>query len=173
MLNLYKNFVDETYDENGMLVGFDLKYKENYNFAYDVVDEIAKRTPDRRAMLWTNEDGEEITFTFGDIKRYSDKTANMLSNLGIGKGDVVMLVLKRHYQFWFSILACHKLGAIAVPASNQLQKKDFVYRFNAATVKAVICTCDDGIPAHVTAALVARPTGKRASRMKAGSILTD
>lgn len=153
MLNLYKKFVDETYDANGMLIGFDLKYEENYNFAYDVVDEIAMHTPDRRAMLWTNEEGEEITFTFGDIKRYSDKTANMLASLGVGKGDVVMLVLKRHYQFWFSILACHKLGAIAVPASNQLQKKDFVYRFNAATVKAIICTSDDGIPAHVMAAL--------------------
>lgn len=149
MINLYKKFVDEAFDEHGTPVGFELKYDDNYNFAYDVVDEIARQTPDRRAMLWTNEDGEEITFTFGDIKKYSDKTANMLKSLGVSKGDPVMLVLKRHYQFWFSILACHKLGAIAIPASNQLQVKDFVYRFDAADVKAVICTSDDGLPPHV------------------------
>lgn len=149
MLNIYKRFVDETYDENGMLVGFDLKCDENYNFGYDVVDEIAKYEPDRRAMLWTNEEGEEITFTFGEIKKYTDKTANMLLSLGVRKGDPVMLVLKRHYQFWFAIVACHKIGAIAVPASNQLQKKDFVYRFDAASIKAIVCTSDDGIPEHV------------------------
>ena len=147
MLNLHKKYVDETFDENGLVTGFNLKFDEDYNFAYDVVDEIAKYTPDRRAMLWTNEDGEEITFTFGDLKKYSDKTANVLKDLGVGKGDVVMLILKRHYQFWFAILACHKLGAIAVPASNQLQLKDLVYRYNAATVKAIICTSDDKLPA--------------------------
>lgn len=161
MQNLNLKYVDETFDENGLLTGFNLKFDENYNFGYDVIDAIAEAEPDRRAMLWTNEAGEEITFTFGDMKRYSNKTANMLASEGIGKGDVVMLVLKRHYQFWFSILACHKLGAIAVPATNQLQTKDFVYRFDAATVKAIISTADDGLPQHIEEAEKKCPSLKK------------
>lgn len=153
MLNLNLKFVDETYDEKGLLTSYNIKYDEDYNFGYDVIDAIAAKEPDRRAMLWTNEDGEEITFTFGDMKRYSDKTANMLMSKGIKKGDAVMLVLKRHYQFWFAILACHKIGAVAIPATHQLQVKDFVYRFDSASVKAIICTPDDNVPALVDEAV--------------------
>ena len=108
MLGLNEKYVRETYDEQGLLTGLDIHWDENYNFAYDVIDELADKCPDKRAMLWTNDVGEEMEFTFADLKKYSDKTANMLRDLGVKKGDMVMLILKRHYQFWFSILACHK-----------------------------------------------------------------
>ena len=142
MLNIHQRYCKETYDENGILSKFEAVVPEDYNFAYDVIDEIARQEPDRRAMVWCNDEGEERTFTFGDFKRYSDKAANVLKAHGIGKGDKVMLVLKRHYQYWFAILALHKLGAITIPATHLLTKKDFVYRFNAAGVKAIVCTAD-------------------------------
>ena len=139
----YKRFVDETIDSNGLLTDISFKYEDNFNFAYDVVDEIAKATPDKRAMVWVSKDKEERVFTFGDMKKYSDKTANYFASLGITKGDSVMLILKRHFQFWFCMLALEKLGAIAVPATNQLMKKDIIYRIEKARVKAVVCTTDD------------------------------
>ncbi|MEG1886979.1 MAG: AMP-binding protein [Oscillospiraceae bacterium] len=153
MLNVHKKFSEEKYDSNGLLVDYHLHCEDNYNFAYDVMDEIAKFEPDKRALLWTNDEGEEISFTYGDIKRYSDKTANMLKSYGIGKGDMVMLVLKRHYQFWFAVMALCKLGAVAIPATHLLTKKDFVYRFNAATVKALICTADNDVGEHAMEAM--------------------
>ena len=109
MLHVNERYVDETRDEKGNVVDYQYKYPENFNFAYDVVDAIAEAEPGRRAMIWCNPCGEEHVFTYGDLKRYSDKTANMLRAKGIGKGDMVMVVLKRHYQFWFTILALHKL----------------------------------------------------------------
>ena len=99
-------------------------------------------------MIWCNPCGEEHVFTYGDLKRYSDKTANMLRAKGIGKGDMVMVVLKRHYQFWFTILALHKLGAVIIPATFLLTKHDIVYRVNSASVKAVICTGQGDVAAH-------------------------
>ena len=140
MLNINERFCHETFDEKGKLLTFEPVVPENFNFAYDVVDEIAKAEPNRRAMVWCNVEGEERVFTFGDIKCMSDKTANFFRSQGIGKGDMVMLVLKRHYQFWFSILALHKLGAVAIPGTHLLTKKDFVYRYDAAHVKAIVCT---------------------------------
>lgn len=138
MLNINERFCRETFDEKGKLLTFDPVVPENFNFAYDVVDEIAKVEPNRRAMVWCNVEGEERVFTFGDIQRMSNKTANFFRSQGIGKGDMVMLVLKRHYQFWFSILALHKLGAVAIPGTHLLTKKDFVYRYDAAHVKAIV-----------------------------------
>ena len=158
MLDLNKNFVDEVYDENGLVVSYNLKCPDNFNFAYDVVDEIAAAEPDRRALLWCNPAGEEKIFTYGDLKYYSDKTANMLRSKGIGKGDMVMVILKRHYQFWFTILALHKLGAVIIPATFMLQKHDIVYRANAATIKAVICTGDGDIAENVDEALPECPS---------------
>lgn len=158
MLNLNKNFVDEVYDENGLVVSYNLKCPDNFNFAYDVVDEIAAAEPDKRALLWCNPAGEEKIFTYGDLKYYSDKTANMLRSKGIGKGDMVMVILKRHYQFWFTILALHKLGAVIIPATFMLQKHDIVYRANAATIKAVICTGDGDIAENVDEALPECPS---------------
>lgn len=160
MIGVHQQYVKETYDRNGLLTGLDLQFPEDYNFAYDVVDRLAAECPDQRAMLWTNDLGEEITFTFADLKRYSDKTANLLKDQGIGKGDMVMLILKRHYQFWFAILACHKLGAVAIPATHLLTIKDLAYRFDAAGVKAVICTSDGEITDHVKIAADSSETVK-------------
>ncbi len=140
MQGLHRKYVNETYDENGMLKTFSLNVPDDFNFGYDVVDEMAKLEPNKTAMVWCDETGAEKIFTFGDIKKYSDKTANFFKSRGIGKGDMVMLILKRHYEFWFSIVALHKLGAVAIPATHLLTTKDLVYRFNAAKVKAVVCT---------------------------------
>ena len=148
ILHVNERYVDETRDEKGNVVDYQYKYPENFNFAYDVVDAIAEAEPGRRAMIWCNPCGEEHVFTYGDLKRYSDKTANMLRAKGIGKGDMVMVVLKRHYQFWFTILALHKLGAVIIPATFLLTKHDIVYRVNSASVKAVICTGQGDVAAH-------------------------
>lgn len=138
--NLYKAYCKEGFDENGILHTFEVQYPENYNFGYDIVDEIAKLDPERRAIVWCNVEGEERVFTFEDMRRLSNKAANVFKSMGIGKGDMVMLVLKRHYQYWYAITALHKLGAVAIPATNLLTTKDFVYRFNAADVKGIVCT---------------------------------
>lgn len=158
MLHVNERYVDETWDAQGHIVDYKYKYPENFNFAYDVVDEIAKAEPERRAMVWCNPEGEEHVFTYGDLKRYSDKTANMLRSKGIGKGDMVMVVLKRHYQFWFTILALHKLGAVIIPATFLLTKHDIVYRLNSASVKAVICTGQGDVAEHFDAAEPECPT---------------
>ena len=121
---------------------YKLTYPENFNFAYDVIDELARTKPDKLAMLWVSNDGEEKRFTFKDMMVYSNKAANYLSYMGIKKGDAVMLTLKRSYLFWFCMLALHKIGAIAVQATNMLKMKDYVYRCNAANIKAVIITGD-------------------------------
>ena len=115
-----------------------IRVPENFNFAYDVVDAYAEEQPDRKALLWTNDQGAEIQFTFADMKRETDRTASYFQSLGIGKGDVVMLILKRRYEFWFSILALHKLGAVVIPATHLLTKKDAVYRCNTAGIKAIV-----------------------------------
>ncbi|MDR2772683.1 MAG: AMP-binding protein [Elusimicrobiota bacterium] len=120
-----------------------IKVPKNFNFAFDVVDEIAQKTPNKVAMVWCNEKGQEKNFTFKDIKEKSAQTANMLSFLGIKKGDAVMLMLKRHYEFWFSIIACHKIGAIAVPATHLLTVKDIIYRIKAANIKTIISATDE------------------------------
>lgn len=156
--NFYKQFCKEEFDQNGTLTKFELTYKDNYNFGYDVVDTIAALAPDKRAMVWCNEQGEEKVFTYADISRMSNKAANLFTRLGIKKGDMVMLVLKRHYQYWFAITALHKIGAIAIPATNLLTKKDFVYRFQAADVKAIICTGEGEVAEHVDAAAPECPT---------------
>ena len=135
-------FVDCVEDEKGRLVSIDFKNEDKFNFAFDVVDAIAKRSPDKLAMLHISKDKVERRFTFNDMKRKSAQCANYFKALGINRGDKVMLVLKRNYQFWFAILALHKLGAIAIPATNQLQTHDFEYRFKAAGVKAIVCTAD-------------------------------
>ena len=140
MRNINERYVTETYDEDGLLKTFDLHYPENYNFGFDIVDDIAVNDPDRLAMIWDSENEGERRFTFADIKRLSDKTANYLSSLGIGKGDMVLLILKQRYQFWYTMVALHKLGAVAIPATYMLTKHDVEYRVRAAEVKAVICT---------------------------------
>jgi acetyl-CoA synthetase len=160
MQDLNLKYVNETYDEKGCLKTFSLNIPDDFNFGYDIVDEMARREPDKTAMVWVGADGRDRKFTFGDMKKYSDKTANFLRGLGIGKGDMVMLILKRHYEFWFSIVALHKLGAVTIPATALLTEKDLVYRFNAANVKAVICTADGEVAEHVDRAAEKSPSLK-------------
>lgn len=140
MRNINLRYVDESYDENGLLKTFKVKYPDNFNFGYDVVDDIAVNDPDRRAMVWCNPEGEEHVFTFADMKRWSDKTANFLAAQGIGKGDFVLVILRRHYQFWFVATALAKLGAVMVPATFMLKEHDLEYRLNGASIKSIICT---------------------------------
>lgn len=153
MKNFYKRFCNETFDKNGVLTGFEPVIPENFNFGYDVVDAIAELEPNRRALLWCNDEGEEKIFTYGDIKRLSDKAAAVFQRDGLKKGDMVMLVLKRHFQFWYVMMALQKLGVVVIPATNLLTKKDYVYRFNAASVKAIVCTGEGDVCDHVAAAV--------------------
>jgi len=137
---------------------YELIIPEDFNFAYDVVDGWAAQYPDKRALLWTNDQGECRTYTFGELKEITDRTAGYFSSLGIGKGDMVMAILKRRVEFWFTIIALHKIGAVIIPATHLLTKKDIVYRNNAATIKAIICDGDELIPAHVNDALPQSPS---------------
>ena len=137
-----EKFVEPTENENGELQSIKFKNTDTFNFGFDIVDQIAKEYPNKLAMLHLDKNKTERRFTFNDIKRASNQVANYLTAIGIKKGDKVMLVLKRHYQFWFAMVALHKLGAVAIPATNQLKEHDFEYRYNSAGVKAIICTAD-------------------------------
>ena len=153
-------FVECTEAENGALQKIEFKNEDKFNFAFDIVDEIAKKAPEKLAMLHIDKHKVERRFTFNDMKRASNQCANYFKSLGIKKGDRVMLVLKRHYQFWYAILALHKLGAVAIPATNLLQEHDFDYRFNAAEVSAIVCTADGDVAHQVDLAEPASPTLK-------------
>ena len=144
---IYRQFIDITENENGTPLSIKFKNTERFNFAFDLVDALADKDPEKLAMLHISRDKTERRFTFKDLKKASNQCANYFKSLGIKKGDRVMLVLKRHYQFWFAMLGLNKLGAVAIPATNQLQEHDFSYRFKAAGVKAIICTAD-GDTAH-------------------------
>ena len=148
MRSVADDFIETTVNKNGVLQSIKFKNEDNFNFAFDVVDRLAVKSPDKTAMLWVGNDKKSHAFTFADMKRYSNMTANYFESLGIKRGDCVMLVLKRHYQFWFSILALHKIGAIAIPATNQLVEHDFSYRFQKAGVKAIVCTSDGDTAMH-------------------------
>jgi len=139
---LCNEFVWGSEDENGMMTGINFANAERYNFAFDTVDAIARKEPDKLAMVHIDNDMVERRFTFKDMKDASSQCANYFKSLGIKRGDRVMVVLKRHYQFWFAILGLHKLGAIAIPATNQLMEHDFTYRFQAGGVSAILCTAD-------------------------------
>ena len=131
---------------------------EHFNFGYDVVDEWAAREPGKRALCWTNDQGEHREYTFADIKACSDRTASFFQSLGIGRGDKVMLILKRRIEFWFSIVALHKLGAVVIPATHLLTKKDIVYRNNAAGIKMIVAAGEQVILDHIQAAVPESPT---------------
>ncbi|MDO4845066.1 MAG: AMP-binding protein [Oscillospiraceae bacterium] len=151
-------FVQCEESETGYPLSVKFTNEDKFNFAFDIVDALAKREPDKLAMLHISADKTERRFTFNDMKRHSNQCANYFKNLGIKKGDRVMLVLKRHYQFWFAILALHKLGAIAIPATNQLQVHDFEYRFQKAGVSAILCTADGETAQQVELAEKTCPT---------------
>ncbi len=137
-----EKFVETKEDEEGRLESIKFKNTETFNFGFDIVDGIAEKYPEKLAMLHLDKNKFERRFTFKDIKRASNQVANYFTSLGIKRGDKVMLVLKRHYQFWFCMVALHKLGAVAIPATNQLKEHDFEYRYNSAGVKAIVCTAD-------------------------------
>ena len=153
---IYRKFIDRKV-EDGLLQEISFKNEEKFNFAFDIVDELGTTQPEKLAMLHLSDDGTERRFTFQDLKRESARTANYFKAMGIKRGDRVMLVLKRHYQYWFSVLALHKLGAVAIPATNQLLEKDFTYRFQAGNIKAILCTADGDVSDAVDAAAVHCP----------------
>ena len=144
---LCNKFVWGSEDEKGVMTGIHYQNTDSYNFAFDTVDAIARKDPEKLAMIHVANDMTERRFTFKDMKDASSQCANYFKSLGIKRGDRVMLVLKRHYQFWFAILGLHKLGAVAIPATNQLVEHDFTYRFQAGGVSAILCTAD-GDTAH-------------------------
>lgn len=139
---LYEQYAQASVDAKGLICDIRLNVPETFNFGFDVVDRLAEKCPDKTAMVWLDKEKRERIFTFDDMRRGSNRTVNYFKSLGIGKGDRVLLILKRHYQFWYAILALHKLGAVAIPATHLLMTHDIVYRVKAAGIKAVVCTPD-------------------------------
>ena len=160
MTNMIEKYLPQTEfsSQEDFIKNFRINVPENFNFGYDIVDAWASEEPEKKALLWTNDHGECIQFTFGDLKKYTDMTASWFRSLGIGKGDKVMLILKRRYEFWFSIIALHKLGAVAIPATHLLTKKDIVYRCEAATIKMIVAAGEDVILKHITDAVPECPS---------------
>ena len=153
---VYHKFITPTVTD-GKLTAIAFQNEDKFNFAFDIVDALGREKPEKLAMLHLSEDGTERRFTFQDMKKESARAANYFKSLGIKRGDRVMLVLKRHYQFWFAILGLHKLGAVAIPATNQLLEKDFTYRFAAGNVKAILCTADGDVAQAVDEAAAKSP----------------
>ena len=159
-MSVYKQYCNEIVDENGRLQKLTLEYPGNFNFGYDVVDKIANETPKKRALVWCNVEGEEHIFSFADMKKYSNQMANVFRSAGIGHGDRVILILKRHYEYWFAAVALHKLGAVMIPATHMLTVSDFVYRIKSSKAKAIVCTTQNEVPQKITAALKKDTTAK-------------
>lgn len=150
---IYRKFIDTEENENGTPTKIEFKNTDKFNFAFDLIDEMAAKEPNKLAMLHIGKDKQERRFTFKDMKKASNQCANYFKSLGIKKGDRVLLVLKRHYQFWFSMLGLNKLGAIAIPATSQLKEHDYEYRFKSAGITSIICTSEDGAADKVDEAL--------------------
>ena len=157
---MLERFVKQTQftSQEDFIKNFRIEVPENFNFGYDVVDAWAAEDPDKEAILWTNDKGECIHFSYADLKKYTDQTASYFQSLGIGHGDKVMLILKRRYEFWYSIIALHKLGAVVIPATHLLTKKDIVYRCNAASIKMIVVAGEEVITKHVIDAMPDSPT---------------
>ena len=160
---MLERFVEQTHftSQEDFIAHFKVKVPENFNFGYDVVDAWAAERPEKNALLWTNDKGEHIQFTYADLKKYTDMTAAYFQSLGIRHGDKVMLILKRRYEFWFSIIALHKIGAITIPATHLLTKKDIVYRCQAAGIKAIVAAGEPVITKHILDAMPESPTVER------------
>lgn len=148
-MSIDQKFCVEKFDESGRLIKFDLHYPENFNFGYDVVDEIAAKTPDKRALVWCSPEGVERVFTFDDIRRLSNRAANVFRSAGLRRGDRVMVLLKRHYEYWICAIAMHKLGVVMIPATHMLTVNDLVYRMECAQVKGIVCTPQDSVPQKI------------------------
>lgn len=159
---MLEKFLDKTEFDSyeDFMQNFYIKVPKDFNFAYDVVDEWARIEPNKKALLWTNDEGAEHQFTFADIKRESDKTASFFTQLGIKHGDMVMLIMKRRYQFWFAITALHKIGATVIPATHLLTDKDIIYRANAADIRAIVAVGDDIVLDHIIRAQPKCPSVK-------------
>lgn len=157
---MLERFLDKV--EFDSLEDFRKNYKvnvpKNFNFGYDIVDAWAEEQPDKKAIFWTNEHGEERIYTYADMKRYTDKTASFFQQVGVQKGDRVMLILKRRIEFWFAIIALHKIGAIAIPANHMLRKEDLVYRNNSAEIKAIVAVNDTPIINNIEESLSESPS---------------
>ena len=157
---MLERFVKQTKftSQEDFIKNLKIEVPENFNFGYDVVDAWAAEQPDKKAILWTNDQGAEHQYTFAELKEKTDAAASYFQSLGIGKGDMVMLILKRRIEFWFSIIALHKLGAVVIPATHLLTKKDIIYRCNAADIKMIVCAGEDVITDHIIEALPGCPT---------------
>ncbi|MCQ2382869.1 MAG: AMP-binding protein, partial [Clostridia bacterium] len=140
MNTIFDHYYTEEFNDAGLLTKFEIDVPAEFDYAFDVCDVLAEKCPDELAMLWCNPEGERHEFTFADIKYWSDKTAAAMQEIGIGVGDRVLLILRRHYQFWFTFIACLKIGAVCIPATFLLKEHDLEYRINKANVKAVVCT---------------------------------
>ena len=156
MLKYFEDTEFKSYEE--LVEKLQIKVPENFNFAYDVVDKIADETPDKIAMVWCDDNGNDKHFTFGQLKTLSNQTANLFTSIGIGKGDPVMLILKRRYEFWYCILALHKIGAICIPATHLLTSKDIIYRNNAASIKVIVTVNEEEVLKHIEDAESSSPT---------------
>ncbi len=137
---------------------FRVDVPDNFNFAFDVVDEIARQTPEKTAMMWCDDKGDERIFTFGDMSAYSNRTANFFLSEGIRKGDKVMLILKRRYEFWFCILGLHKIGAVTIPATHLLTEKDIIYRNNAAEIKMIVSVGEQDVVERIVSSRKQSPS---------------
>ncbi|GAB1416179.1 AMP-binding protein [Paludibacter sp.] len=159
---MLEKFLTQTHfsDFSDFKHNYKLNIPDNFNFGYDVVDAQAEKTPDKRALLWINDKGECREFSFAEIKKQSDQMASYLQSLGIGKGDLVMAILKRRYEFWFTIIALHKIGAVIIPATHLLTKKDLIYRNNAADIKAIIAVGEEPILSHINDSMPESPIVK-------------
>lgn len=152
MKPLYLNYCKQTFDENGALSRFELEYPACFNFSNDIVDVIAEQEPDRTALIWCDHKGNERIFSFSDLKDLSCRAANYLTAKGIQRGDRVLVILKRHFEYWYTVLALHRMGAVAIPASFMLSTEDIAYRIRTAHIKAVICCEDEDVALNTRAA---------------------
>ena len=157
---MLEKFVKQTTftSQEDFIKNFKIDVPENFNFGYDVVDAWATEQPDKKAILWTNDKGEAHQYTFAELKEKTDRTAAYFQSLGIGHSDMVMLILKRRIEFWFCTIALHKLGAVVIPATHLLTKKDIVYRCNAADIKMIVCAGEEVITKHIIEAMPQSPS---------------
>ena len=152
-MSIYRKFCTEITDAEGNLQKITLNYPENFNFAYDVVDAIAAQTPEKTALVWCNAENRERIFTFEDVRTNANRMANVFKAAGLTRGSRVMLVLKRHYEYWFAVIALHKLGVTVIPATHMLTVSDYVYRLRMAKVDAIVCTPQNGVPEKLLSAV--------------------
>lgn len=152
-MSIYQKYCREEFDNQGKLTHIELDYPESFNFGYDVVDAIAEETPDKTAIVWCNTENEERIFSFSELKCLSNKAANVFRNAGIKRGDRVMVILKRHYEYWVIAIALHKLGVTMIPATHMLTVSDLIYRIKASSAKAIVCTPQNEVPEKLREAL--------------------